>query len=94
MTIKKVAMASILGLSVLSLSACDEEDNKQYDSEVQTKVGTEDFSDSLVRDEKTGCIYIEITNRQYQDATVPYYDKDGKVAGCGKTEDSAKGDEQ
>ena len=38
----------------------------------------------LVRDTNTGCVYIYERMASYSRPLTPYYDKNGKVVGCGE----------
>ena len=62
--------------SVLLVGCAESEENYIYfksTKNIETDYGYE----TVIRDPDTGCMYFHGTN-------TPYYDKEGKVAGCGK----------
>lgn len=77
---KKLTLVAVV--AALTLVGCGgyESGTRVQDGqfEVVKDVGRYD----LLRDIDTGCMYIE--SHRSDGGIAPYYDKDGKVAGCGK----------
>ncbi|QIW89785.1 putative signal peptide-containing lipoprotein [Bacillus phage Izhevsk] len=87
---KKTLIATLIGLTALTLGACGYETGSTvYNGKFKVlgTIGTgEEYS--LLRDVDTGCIYIERTS-SYPSISA-FFDENGKVAGCGQTDFDTK----
>jgi hypothetical protein len=75
---KKLLLVGIAALSVVTLSAC-EDVGYQYRDTPFVVIKKMDNDNRIIRDTNTGCMYWRSSNA----SIFPYYDKDGKVMGCG-----------
>lgn len=75
---------TIFALPIMLLVGCTNYDSGEEINDQLVDVGNLGSGYDLVRDTNTGCIYIRETNVSHSKPLTPYYDEEGKVAGCGE----------
>jgi predicted small secreted protein len=77
---KKLLLIGAVAIGAISLAGCGYTVGSTVEDGAWKVIGEHGHYDML-RDLKTGCVYIESTDG-YE--ITPYYGEDGKVVGCGQ----------